>query len=143
MIKGGDDVSRLLEYFTHKYPYSSFHELNADWLISAYKELIAEVDKLDEWKVQHEAEYLELKSLYDDIISGNFPESMRVALYNWVLQNSSSIIGSVIKMVLFDLTDDGYLVAYVPDSWADIIFGTTGLDTFPAGFDFGHLTISY
>lgn len=136
-------MGRLLEFFNHKYPYSDFHELNADWLISAYKELIAEVDALDSWKLEHEAEYEELKALYVDIISGNFPESMRVALYNWVVQNSSSIIGSAVKMVLFNLTDDGYLVANVPDSWADIIFGTTGLDTFPAGFDFGHLTISY
>ena len=136
-------MGRLLEFFNHKYPYSDFHELNADWLISAYKELIAEVDSLDSWKIEHEAEYEELKALYDDIISGNFPAAMYNALYNWVVQNSSSIIGSAVKMVLFDLTDDGYLVANVPDSWADIIFGTTGLDTFPAGFDFGHLTISY
>ena len=127
----------------NRYPYTDFHELNADWLISAYKELIAEVDTLDSWKTEHEAEYEELKALYDDIISGNFPAAMYNALYNWVVQNSSSIIGSAVKMVLFDLTDDGYLIANVPDSWADIIFGTTGLDTFPAGFDFGHLTISY
>lgn len=136
-------MGRLLKFFNHKYPYSDFHELNADWLISAYKELIAEVDSLDSWKIEHEEEYEELKALYDDIISGNFPTAMYNALYNWVVQNSSSIIGSAVKMVLFDLTDDGHLVAYVPDSWADIIFGTTGLDTFPAGFDFGHLTISY
>lgn len=136
-------MDRLLEYFNHKYPYSDFHELNADWLISAYKDLIAEVDSLDSWKIEHEEEYEELKALYDDIISGNFPAAMYNALYNWVVQNSSSIIGSAVKMVLFNLTDDGHLVAYVPDSWADIIFGTTGLDTFPAGVEFGHLTIDY
>ena len=136
-------MDRLLEYFNHKYPYSDFHELNADWLISAYKDLIAEVDSLDSWKIEHEEEYEELKALYDVIISGNFPAAMYNALYNWVVQNSSSIIGSAVKMVLFNLTDDGHLVAYVPDSWADIIFGTTGLDTFPAGVEFGHLTIDY
>lgn len=133
----------LLEYFNHKFPHSDFHELNADWLISAYKELIAAVDKLDEWKVQHEAEYEELKALYDDIVAGNFPDAMYNSLHNWVVENSYSIMQSVVKMVLFDLTPDGYFIAYVPDSWADIIFGTTGLDTFPAGFDFGHLTINY
>ena len=79
-------MGRLLEFFNHKYPYSDFHELNADWLVSAYKELIAEVDALDSWKTEHEAEYEELKALYDDIISGIFPVAMYNALYNWVVQ---------------------------------------------------------
>ena len=136
-------MGRLLEFFNHKYPYSDFHELNADWLISAYKELIAEVDALDSWKIEHEAEYEELKALYDDIISGNFPESMYVALYNWVVANSVSIIGSLIKMVFFELTDDGYFVAYIPDSWDDIQFATTGYDIIISGYDYGHLVLNY
>lgn len=143
MIKGGEDVSRLLEYFNHKFPYSDFHELNADWLISVYKELIAEVDKLDEWKTQHEAEYQELKALYDDIISGNFPEEMYDTLHKWVVENSYSIMQSIVKMVFFDLSDDGHFIAHVPESWADITFNTTGLDINVPGYDFGHLTLTY
>lgn len=137
-------MSRLLEYFNHKFPYSDFHELNADWLISAYKELIAEVDKLDEWKVQHEAEYEELKALYDDIISGNFPEAMYNSLYNWVVENSASIMESLTKMVFFGITDDGYFVAYIPETWDDIIFNTTGYDiTVNIMPEYGHLVLSY
>lgn len=137
-------MSRLLEYFNHKFPYSDFHELNADWLISAYKELIAEVDKLDEWKTEHEAEYLELKALYDDIISGNFPEAMYNSLYNWVVRNSASIMESLTKMVFFGLTDDGYFVAYIPSTWDDIIFNTTGYDINVALMpEYGHLVLSY
>ena len=136
-------MGRLLGFFSHKYPYSDFHELNADWLISAYKELIAEVDSLDSWKIEHEAEYEELKALYDDIISGNFPAAMYNTLYNWVAENSFSIIGSLVKNVFFEITDNGYFVAYIPESWDDIQFATTGLDIIIPGYDYGHLTLSY
>lgn len=136
-------MSRMLDYFLNKWPYTDFHELNADWLISAYKTLIEEVDKLDEWKVTHEAEYQELKKLYDDLMAGNFTPEMIDALYAWTVDNTVEIISRAIKMVFFNLTDDGYFIAYIPQSWAEITFGTTGLDIFPDDVDFGHLTLSY
>lgn len=37
-------MGRLLDYFTNKWPYTDFHELNADWLISTVKEIIEIVD---------------------------------------------------------------------------------------------------
>ena len=49
----------------------------------------------------------------------------------------------MVKQVYFGLTDTGYFVAYIPESWNDIIFGTSGLDDFPAGVDYGHLTLTY
>lgn len=136
-------MSRLLDYFLNKWPYTDFHELNADWLINAYKVLINEVDKLDEWKATHEVEYQELKKLYDDMLSGNYPDTFVDALTNWINTNAMDLIGELVKMVFFGLTNDGYFVAYIPDSWDDITFGTSGLDDFPIGVDFGHLTLTY
>ena len=124
------------------YPYLNVNDLNLDWIIAHFKEFIEEIGKLDEWTRTHEEEYKELKKLYDDIVGGYFPQSMRDALYNWVVINASSIIGEAVKMVMFGL-ENGYFVAYIPDSWAQIIFGTTGLDDFPAGYGFGHLTLTY
>ena len=134
---------RLVDYFMNKYPYSDFHELNADWLISSTKEMLEIVDNINEWKESHEEEYLELKQLYDDMLAGNFPDSMLQSLYEWTVRNTEEIIGRAIKMVFFGLTDDGYFVAYIPESWDDITFGTSGLDDFPEGVDFGHLTLTY
>lgn len=136
-------MGRLLDMFVHKYNYTDFHELNLDWLIMATKELLKEVDSLDEWKSEHEKEYEELKNFYDDLASGDFPEGMYDTLHQWVVDNAESIIAELVKCVFFNLTDDGYFVAYIPDSWSDIIFGTTGLDTFPVGIDYGHLTLNY
>ena len=136
-------MGRLLDLFINKWPYTDFHELNADWLIESTKEMLKTVDEIDGWREQHEVEYQELKALYDDLLAGNFTPEMEDALYNWCVENTEEIIGQAIKMVFFGLTQDGYFVAYIPESWDEITFGTSGLDDFPVGVDFGHLTLSY
>ena len=125
------------------YPYINLNDLNLDWLLKHMKNLLAALDDLEHWRADHEQEYEELKKLYDDIIAGRFPDEMKKSLYDWVVANSVSIIGELIKSVYFNLNDEGYLVAFIPDSWSDIVFGTTGLDTFPVGIDYGHLTLNY
>ena len=129
--------------FNNIFPYTDFHELNLDWIIAHFKEFIEEIQSLETWRTEHEAAYEELKDLYDDIVSGNFPDSMKTALENWVRRYGIDMIGELVKMVFFGITMDGYFVAYIPDSWDEITFGTTGLDDFPAGVEYGHLTLSY
>lgn len=129
--------------FNNIFPYTDFHELNLDWIIAHFKEFIEEIQSLETWRTEHEAAYEELKDLYDDIVSGNFPDSMKTALENWVRRYGIDLIGELVKMVFFGITMDGYFVAYIPDSWDEITFGTTGLDDFPAGVEYGHLTLSY
>ena len=129
--------------FNNIFPYTDFHELNLDWILAHFKEFIEAIASLEAWKTSHEAEYQQLKDLYDDIISGDFPQSMKDALERWVRINGVDIIGELVKMVFFGITMDGYFVAYIPDSWDEITFGTTGLDDFPAGVEYGHLTLSY
>lgn len=136
-------MGRLIDLFYNKYNYTDFHELNLSWLLKAVKQLLIEMDNMEEWKAQHEEDYEQLKKLYDDLMAGNFTPEMEEALYKWTVEHTVDIIGQAIKTVFFGITDDGYFVAYIPDSWSDITFGTTGLDTFPEGVDFGHLTLSY
>lgn len=47
-------------------------------------------------------------------------------------------ITKVIKQVYFGITDAGYFVAYIPDAWDGITFGTI-----QSGPLYGHLTLSY
>lgn len=128
--------------FFNQYPYINLTDLNLDYVLKHLKEFMVMVDSLEAWKAQHEKEYAELKALYDAIVSGNFPQSMINALKTWLSVNALDLIGELVKMVFFGITDDGYFVAYIPESWEDIIFGTTGLDDFPAGVEYGHLTLS-
>ena len=125
------------------YPYLNVNDLNLDWIIKHFKEFIDALADLDEWRKEHEKEYQELKKLYDDIVSGNFPPAMYDALHNWVVKNAASIIGEIVKMVFFEINDDGYFVAYIPESWSQIIFNTTGLDISVPGYDYGHLVLTY
>jgi hypothetical protein len=42
----------------------------------------------------------------------------------WINENMERIISEAIKMVFFGLTPDGYFCAYIPKSWAGIMFDT-------------------
>ena len=46
--------------------------------------------------------------------------------------------------VFFNITDNGRFVAYIPETWKDIDFNTTGLDiNLNIEPEFGHLVLSY
>jgi uncharacterized membrane protein YraQ (UPF0718 family) len=99
---------------------------------------------MEEWRNQHEAEFQELKQFYDDIVSGNFPESMIDALKDWLSRNAIDLIGELVKMVFFGLTDSGYFGAYMPESWEDITFKTSEYDVIIPSFgEYGHLVLYY
>lgn len=129
--------------FFNKYPYTDFHELNLDWVLKTVKDLFAAVQQIDSWMDQHQAEYEELKALYDAIMAGNFPDSIKQAFADWMNANALDLVGEMVKLVIFNITDDGYFVAYIPESWEDILFNTTGLDINLPGYDYGHLVLSY
>lgn len=128
--------------FFNQYPYINLTDLNLDYVLKHLKEFMAKVSALEDWKTQHEAEYEELKSLYDAVMAGDFPPSIITAFEEWMERNALDLVGHLVKMVFFGLNDNGYFVAYIPENWEDIIFGTTGLDDFPEGVDYGHLTLS-
>lgn len=129
--------------FFNQFPYTDFHELNLDFVLKNYKKLLDSLAELDSWVDTHEQEYLVLKQHVDDLENGRWSEDFVNTLINWYKDNIIDIIGEMVKQVYFGLTDTGYFVAYIPESWNDIIFGTSGLDDFPAGVDYGHLTLTY
>lgn len=68
---------------------------------------------------------------------------------NWInnfdTKYAEKIIAQYIAtMVFFGLTDSGYFVAYIPENWESINFGTTGLDVdAPIQPEYGHLVLLY
>ena len=68
---------------------------------------------------------------------------------NWInnfdTKYAEKIIAQYIAtMVFFGLTDSGYFVAYIPENWDSIKFGTTGLDVYaPIQPEYGHLVLLY
>ena len=85
------------------------------------------------------------KELFDDIDA--IKKEMNI-IQKWIddfnISDIEEIIGECIKMVFFGLTQNGYFVAYIPDSWDDITFSTSQYDDFTTvAPDFGHLILSY
>ena len=46
-------------------------------------------------------------------------------------------------MIFVEISDAGYFVYYIPESWDDITFNTTGLDITIPDTDYGRLVLSY
>lgn len=127
-----------------QYPYQNFSDYNLDWVIRRLKEYLAKVDNLEEWKDETQAVIDAINQLIIDINNGNFPEEMKKAITDFIKNNFYDIVGEMIKMVFFGLTDSGYFVAYIPENWKDIQFSTSEYDdSTPLQPEYGHLILSY
>ena len=129
--------------FLNKYPYTDFHELNLDWTLKTVKEVMAKIEELEDWKNTFQEEYNEFKKIYDQITAGIFPPEVQNAFTKWMQKNAVNLVGEMVHNVFFGINDAGYFVAYIPESWDDIIFTTSGLDEIIPGLEYGHLILSY
>jgi hypothetical protein len=129
--------------FNYEFPYTDPNLYNDDWLLKRMKELLGWMHETDEWKTEYAQAYEDFKKMVEDIESGTFPDSIVNAFTSWMQKNGLDLVGKLVKMVFFGITDDGYFVAYIPEFWDDIIFNTTGYDISIAGYDFGHLVLSF
>lgn len=67
---------------------------------------------------------------------------------DWIDNVDTSYAESIIReylatMIFVEISDAGYFVYYIPESWDDITFNTTGLDITIPDTDYGRLVLSY
>lgn len=126
------------------FPHTRTYDSDLGWLIkrvSGYDETIA---ALDAWIAENTPRIEDLEAFKAALESGILPAGVQRGIETWLLANGETIIKTIIKNVWFGLTEAGYFVAYVPESWADIIFKTTGLDVDLAlEPEYGHLVLQY
>lgn len=130
----------------NEYPYQNLQDINLDFIIKKLKECINKVEGIEDYKAEHEPEYLALKALVDKLYAGDFTPEFLNALYEWCDDNIINIVGKLSTHVFFGLTESGYFTAYIPDSWDDLIFNTTDYDIWiedRPDVSYGHLVISY
>lgn len=84
---------------------------------------------MNEWNIEFSEEMQdELAKLWDAIHS-----EYEKQIHQWIEQDGERIFKEIFSSVYFGLTLDGHFVAYVPESWNEIIFDTGsvyGLDTY-------------
>ena len=75
----------------------------------------------------------ELQEQLDEFKKHGFDDYYKEQVREWIANNLQYILETVIRQVFFGLNLEGYFVAYVPESWSDIVFDTGavyGLDTY-------------
>lgn len=78
-------------------------------------------------------------------------ESLKAELkvvQEWIANFDTSYAESIIKkyiatMIFLEISDSGYILYFIPDTWEDINFNTTGKDIQIYGQEYGRLVLSY
>lgn len=133
-----------MSYTDFDFPHTHMYDSDLREILAYLKKLIPAVKSLAEWKEDFEDEYAEFLKFIEQIESGKLPDGFIDAINNWMERNAIDLVGNLVNMVIFNITDDGYFVAYIPESWDEIQFGTTGLDVLDSiEPEYGHLVLSY
>lgn len=82
----------------------------------------------------------ELQRLFEQFMESGFDDYYAEQVEKWIDEHLEFIYDHTIKQIYFGLTDDGYFVAYIPESWDDITFDTI-MNYSDANY--GALTLSY
>ena len=126
-----------------EFPHTRTYDSDLGWLIKHVNGYDEVINTLNEWIAENEPKLEDFENLYNMMMSGDLPAGVQEGINKWMQLHAVDIVGQLVKMVFFEVRKDGYFVAYIPDSWDDIIFNTTGYDISIAGEDFGHLTLSF
>lgn len=131
-----------MAYF--EFPHTRSYEGDLGYIIKKLEKLVNDYNTIVDDQKRIDEIVAEIQKTYEDILHGDFPEEFKEAIYNWLSENASSIVARMIRNVFFGLTDSGYFTAFIPDSWRDITFKTTGYDyTTPMMPEYGHLVLQY
>ena len=106
--------------------------------LSYYEVLCKVVDYINKLIEQDKIFGDELTKLREDLTT----------VQNWIDNYDTSYAKEVLEkfianMIYVDISDSGYIIYHIPESWNDIKFYTTGLDiTVPTENEYGHLVLS-
>ena len=130
-----------MSYFN--FPNTRTYDSDLGWLIKQMKKHDNDINKLMECCDEVGMRLDAIEAFQKAIEQGVFPDSIVKAFYKWCSENLTGLIAESLKALFFGLTDNGYFVAYIPESWEDITFNTTDFDIQIPGVEYGHLVLSY
>ena len=67
---------------------------------------------------------------------------------DWIANYNTTFAEKIIReylatMIFVEISDDGYIIYYIPSSWKEITFNTTGLDIEIPDTEMNRLVLSY
>lgn len=128
-----------------EFPHTRTYDSDLGWIIKHVNEYDEIIQALNTWIAENEPKMDDLYAFMEALEAGNLPDGMKEGLFQWASENLIDLVGSSIHGVFFGLYD-GYFCAWIPDSWADLDFNTSGYDIALVDHpevDFGHLILSY
>ena len=129
-----------------EFPHTRTYDSDLGWLIKCCKSVNEAIEALNQWKDEIDPKIDDIFKIWNLMESGELPPAIQDAIKKWLSINAIDLLGELVKTVFFGLTDDGYFVAWIPDSWDDITFNTTDYDIILSAHpevEFGHLILSY
>lgn len=66
-----------------------------------------------------------LSSELEKVKNGDYVSLYIDSLSKWIDENLNELVGRIAKFVTFGLDDEGYFVAYIPESWEQVEFDTS------------------
>lgn len=157
-LQFGDLAAQWVEYKQvlgdewHKYQ----EDLNADWddfqryMTDHYTAFTTEVNNrfnsfiMDanknyaDFTAQVRSDLQEMADTLEDIKAGKYVDLYLDSLKNYIDDNLQEFVARIAKQVTFGLNTEGRLIAWIPDTWDFLQFGTI-----QEGDLYGHLTIAY
>lgn len=132
--------------FFNEFPHTRTYDNDLGWLIKNVKSYDGTIAALNQWIETNTPKIEDLETFKNALESGVLPEGVKQGIRDWCSENLIDLMSETIKNVFFGLTDSGYFVAYIPESWDDITFNTSDYDitlTDRPDIDYGHLILSY
>lgn len=84
-------------------------------------------------------EISQLYEILEKIKNGDYVDLYLPSIINWINKNLKELVKDIVTYVSFGISDDGYFVAYIPDTWDFLEF-----DTIPWGEPLeGHLVLEW
>lgn len=112
---------------------SHMYEYDLCWIVSNIKTILAQITNNNADIEQIQKAIDEINSWIDNFSDSKFKE--------WIIQTVNAYIAT---MIFVEISDAGYIVYYIPDTWKEITFNTTELDiTVPDYPEYGRLVLSY
>lgn len=110
------------------------------YLCTEYDKLVHYCDMLPDSENETRDAVNKLTELFRKFQESGFDDYYKSQIESWIYEHMPTIISEAIKMVYFGLTLDGYFVAYIPESWKQIVFDTGMQYGTP---EYGRLILSY